>query len=127
MRNLFALIGILVVAVGGTGWYLGWYKVNVSKNPDGKLEIQTNVDTQKVSGDSSAFFQKVGQMVSEKSQPSGQNGNPAPATAPAATPANAPGANSTTPPVTATPPIPSSTSGSDLSFLPAIPPLPEKP
>ena len=84
MRNLFALIGLIVVVFGGAGWYLGWYKVNVSKNPEGNLQIQTDVDTKKVAGDSSAFFQKVGQMVNEKVQQT------PPATAPVNTPATAP-------------------------------------
>jgi hypothetical protein len=90
MRNLFALIGLLVVVVGGAGWYLGWYKVNVSKNPDGNLKIQTDVDTKKLAGDSSAFFQKVGQMVNEKTQQIGQNGTSPPDNAPVNTPATAP-------------------------------------
>ena len=75
MRNLFALVGILIVGFGCLGWYMGWYKVNVSKNTDGSLQIQTDVDTKKVSGDSSAFFQKVGQMVNEKVQQNGQKWN----------------------------------------------------
>ena len=89
MRNLFALIGLLVVGVGGAGWYLGWYKVNFTKNTDGNLQIQTNVDTKKVSGDSAEFFQKVTQMVNDKVQQANQTG-----TAPAATPANTPGTTS---------------------------------
>jgi hypothetical protein len=89
MRNLFALIGILVVGVGGLGWYLGWYKVNVTKNSDGEIKIQTDVDTKKVSGDSSAFFQKVGQVVNEKVQEASQNNASAPATTPASTPGSA--------------------------------------
>jgi hypothetical protein len=92
MRNLFALIGILVVGFGGLGWYLGWYKVNVSKNSDGSMQIQTDVDTKKVTTDSSAFFQKVGQMVDDKVQQSGPSGT-TPTTTPANTPANAQPAN----------------------------------
>src|SRR5438067_7434707 len=40
MRNLLALIGALVVGVGGLGWYLGWYKVQVGKAPDGNVRIE---------------------------------------------------------------------------------------
>jgi hypothetical protein len=82
MRNLFALIGALIVGLGVLGWYLGWYKVNFTKNPEGNIQIQTDVDTKKVNGDSSEFFQKVGQIV-DKTQQSGQNGTTSPATTPA--------------------------------------------
>ncbi|HEV3383810.1 MAG TPA: hypothetical protein VG097_03290 [Gemmata sp.] len=97
MRNIFALIGILVVGLGGLGWYLGWYKVNVSKNSDGSMQIQTDVDTKKVTTDSSAFFQKVGQMVDDKVNQNGQSGTTPPATTPANTPANTQPANNTPP------------------------------
>lgn len=97
MKNLFALIGVLVVGAGAAGWYLGWYKVAVTKKSDGDLEIQTNVDTQKLSGDSSAFFQKVGQMVSEKVQQSGQNGSSTPPSPPANTPGATQNPNSNLP------------------------------
>jgi hypothetical protein len=103
MRNIFALIGVLVVGVGGLGWYLGWYKMNVTKNPEGNLQIQTDVDTKKLSGDSTEFFQKVGQMVGDKVNQAGQNGTTPPTTTPAntpgSTPANSPlqGSGPTTP------------------------------
>lgn len=125
MRNLFALVGVLVVGVGGAGWYLGWYKVSLTKNQDGNLQIQTDVDTKKVSGDSSAFFQKVGQMVSEKVQQTGQNA----ALPPANTPAVLPG---TTPPPGATAPMPNSQIpgngfGLPANPVPAAPPPPPAP
>ncbi len=110
MRNLFALIGILILGVGGVGWYMGWYKVNVTKNTDGSLQIKTDVDTKKVEGDSSAFFQKVGQMVDEKVQSGGQNGTTPPATTPANTPGNTSGntppTNSPYVPTIPSPPMP---------------------
>jgi hypothetical protein len=88
MRNLLALVGLLVVVVGAVGWYCGWFKLSVSKGTDGKPAITTTVDTQKVSDDSSAFFQKVGKLIEEKSQQTGPDGNaPQPATTPGNTPA----------------------------------------
>ena len=115
MRNLFALIGLLVVVVGGAGWYLGWYKVNVSKNPDGNLQIQTDVDTKKLAGDSSAFFQKVGQMVNEKTQQMGQNGTSPTSTNPVSTPQQGSG-------VPATPSMtPGNTNQTSIPVLPLPP------
>ncbi len=111
MRNLFALIGVLVVGLGAGGWYLGWYKMNVSKNPEGNLQIQTDVDTKKLSGDSSEFFQKVGQIVSDKvQQETSKSGTTPPTTTPANTPGSTPPANN---------PLPGST--------PAAPPPPPTP
>jgi hypothetical protein len=111
MRNLFALIGLVVVATGGTGWYLGWYKVNVTKNSDGNVQIQTNVDTNKVKGDSSEFFQKVSQMVGDKVHEASQNVATPPA-APASTPGTTNGSNL----------IPGTTQG-----MPPTPPAPPPP
>lgn len=51
MRNMLALIGLTVVVVGGAGWYLGWYKLDVSKAPDGKPQITTTINTTKATGD----------------------------------------------------------------------------
>jgi hypothetical protein len=83
MRNLFALIGMLVVGLGGAGWYLGWYQLHVAKTPQGNLEIQTEVDTKKLTTDSGTFFQKVGKMVTEQSKQ-------APSSQPASTPVTTP-------------------------------------
>ncbi len=77
MRNLFALIGFAVVAFAVVGWYCGWYRLSVQKGEGGKAEIQTVVDTKKVTEDSSAFFQKLGQIISQQTQGSGAGTNPA--------------------------------------------------
>jgi hypothetical protein len=65
MRNLFALIGVLVVGVGGLGWYLGWYKVNVTKAPDGNVRIEADVDVKKAGNDTGEWLKKGGQAVGE--------------------------------------------------------------
>ena len=72
MRNLLALVGLLVVVFAAVGWYCGWYKISVNREPDGNLQIKTNVDTDKVVNDSSAFFEKVGQLVGERGEKSPQ-------------------------------------------------------
>jgi len=82
MRNLLALVGLLVVGFAVVGWYCGWYTVSVNREPDGNLNIKTQVNTEKVSTDSSAFFEKVGQLVGER----GEKGQ-TPQTQPAKTPA----------------------------------------
>ena len=74
MRNLFALIGFAVVAFVVVGWYCGWYRLSVQKGEDGKAEIQTVVDTKKVTEDSTAFFHKLAQVISQSGQ-AGPNPN----------------------------------------------------
>jgi hypothetical protein len=99
MKNLLALIGLVVVVFAGVGWYCGWYKLNLTKSPDGNLEIQTEVNTNKVADDSSAFFQKMGKMVGEKARQDAQ-----PAAAPGATPGPTPPSSAPAPAPDANPP-----------------------
>lgn len=82
MRNLLALIGLLVVGFGGIGWYMGWYTLSVAKGPQGTVEIKTSVDAQKVTEDSGKFLQQaaavVGDQVSKSSQDAKAGPQPAP-------------------------------------------------
>lgn len=98
MRNLLALVGLLVVVFAAVGWYCGWYKLSIDRGQDGNVQIQTEVDTKKVADDSTAFFQKVTQMIGEHGQKDNQ---------PGAAPVNTPG------PVTT--PTPATTAGKDDS------------
>lgn len=79
MRNLLALVGLAVVLFAGLGWYLGWYKLSVSKNEDGKLQIKADVDTQKVKDDSGTFFKNAAEAIGRKleSDPKDAKGAPA--------------------------------------------------
>jgi hypothetical protein len=86
MRNLLALIGLVVVGFAAVGWYCGWYKLTVTKGSEGKPEIKTTVDTDKVTEDSSAFFKRMEQLVTEKVRPEDPKTSP-----PAVTPGNTPG------------------------------------
>src|SRR5262245_15604454 len=86
MRNLLALIGLVVVGFGAIGWYCGWYKLSVSKGSDGKREVRTTLDTDKVADDSSAFFQKVGKLIEQRAEQAGKDGTPQPAVGPVSTP-----------------------------------------
>src|SRR5262245_1157615 len=40
MRNLLALVGLLVVGFAIVGWYCGWYTVSINREPDGNLNIK---------------------------------------------------------------------------------------
>lgn len=103
MRNLLALVGLVVVGFAAVGWYCGWYKLSVNKAADGNVQIQTEVDTKKVADDSAAFFQKMGQVIGENGQKDGQPGSPpvntpGPSTAAPAREEELPGGWFTTPP-----------------------------
>jgi hypothetical protein len=114
MRNVLALIGALVVGFGGIGWYLGWYKLNVSKAPDGEPQITTTVDTKKVVTDTENGAKQVGSFVGdhlEKSaedakQPGPPAGTPGPATTPQTNPAPQPAADPNGSIFVPTPPLP---------------------
>lgn len=76
MRNLLALIGLLVVGVVVIGWYCGWYTLTVTKGTDGNAEIKTTVNTEKVGADTSSFFDRVGKLVREQAAKDGKAGQP---------------------------------------------------
>lgn len=114
MRNLLALVGLAVIGFGGVGWYMGWYKFNVAKSSDGTLQITTDVDTKKVSSDSSDFLKNVGAVIGNHVEKAAQDAKTsAPSTAPGGTPG----------PVT-----PSAQSNIKLPEIPAVPgPTPSLP
>src|SRR3954470_24088515 len=95
MRNLLALIGALVVGFGGLGWYLGWYKVHVTKAPDGNLRIETDVDLKKAGNDVGDGLKKGGDFVNERIEKANtatppQPGPPGATPGPVTTPQSAP-------------------------------------
>lgn len=76
MRNLLALVGLVVIGVAGVGWYLGWYKLNVTRTTDGNLQINTTVDTKKAETDSAAFFKNASTIIGSQIDKSGQSAPP---------------------------------------------------
>jgi hypothetical protein len=89
MRNLLALIGLVVVGFGGIGWYLGWYHLSVAKRPEGTVEIKVDVDSKKVAEDAAQKLNQAAAAVGDqlnKDQPAPTSGSltpPAPTPAPA--------------------------------------------
>src|SRR5262245_24139855 len=51
MRNMLALIGAMVVTVGGVGWYLDWFKVRSTPAPAGYRSLNIDINTGKISDD----------------------------------------------------------------------------
>lgn len=92
MRNLLALIGAVVVGFAVLGWYLGWYQLSLTKTNDGKIRVETDVNTKKVVEDSGDAIQSAGSYINSHLDKAGQDAKagqqPAPATTPG--PAEAP-------------------------------------
>ena len=108
MRNLLALIGLLVVGGAGLGWYMGWYKLSFTKGNDGTLQIKTDVDTKKVSDDSATFFKNAATVVGSQLEKSAQEAKTsAPSGAPGGTPGPVvPAGGTPSAPNTPTAPVP---------------------
>ena len=51
IKNLLALIGLVVVAFVGAGWYLGWYKIGEQADANGKPQLRIQVNSSQVVGD----------------------------------------------------------------------------
>jgi hypothetical protein len=51
IKNLLALVGLVVVAFGVAGWYLGWYKIGEQADADGHQQIRIQVNSGQVVND----------------------------------------------------------------------------
>jgi hypothetical protein len=76
MKNLLALIGALIVGFAVVGWYMGWYKLGVTKSTDGNLHVETNVNTNKVVEDSSDALKRAGQFIDNHAAQGDKNAAP---------------------------------------------------
>jgi hypothetical protein len=68
MKNLLALVGLLVVGFGGVGWYMGWYTLKVDRSSAGELQVQTKVNTKQVAEDTGNWLQQAGKFLDTKVQ-----------------------------------------------------------
>lgn len=63
MRNMFALVGFVLVAFLGAGYYLNWYSFGVKTGTNGKLEFSGDVNVDKVKGDLGKGVSRTGQFI----------------------------------------------------------------
>jgi hypothetical protein len=70
MKNLFALLGALVVTFAGVGWYLDWYKIQSSTDANGHREVNIDLNTKKINADIQKGAEKVEKVIEHK-QPTG--------------------------------------------------------
>jgi hypothetical protein len=65
MKNLLALIGLVVVVAVGAGWYLGWYKIGTEPGSPGTIDVDVN--TNKIKQDLKKGRDAFGNLVDQKS------------------------------------------------------------
>ena len=51
MRNLLAFLAALCLTVAISGWYLGWYTVESAPAPQGKRNVNIEINTVKIGED----------------------------------------------------------------------------
>ncbi len=63
MRNLLALLGLVIVVFFAVGYFRGWYTFNMSTGTDGKTNVNIGVDRTKVGSDLQEGVQKAGETI----------------------------------------------------------------
>src|SRR5436305_13589405 len=59
LKNLLALVGLVVVAFVGVGWYLGWYNFTATDDANGQHHLKIQVNASQITDDLSKGKQKV--------------------------------------------------------------------
>ncbi len=72
MKNILALVGLLVVGFAGAGWYLGWYKLGVEPGTTGHTKVNADVDTDKIKQDVQNGAKKISDFVAPQKSVEGQ-------------------------------------------------------
>jgi hypothetical protein len=63
MRNILALIGLVIVLFIAIGYSRGWYSFDVSPGSDGKTHIAVDLDKKKIKADGENAVDKTGEFV----------------------------------------------------------------
>ena len=66
MRNLLALVGLVVLGFVGVGYYLNWYHFSWLPGKDGKQQINVEFDTKKIGADGQKGLDQVGEFTKDK-------------------------------------------------------------
>ena len=85
MRNMLALIGLIVVLFFGLGWYFQWYTFVLHPGENGQRRIELNVNTNKIVDDTKSGVSTVGEIIKERT-PDASTVTSTAETAPATTP-----------------------------------------
>lgn len=65
MRNLLALIGLLLVLVVGVGWYQGWYQVSHSPGKEpGFQRLEIDINQKQITSDVQEGLRRSQEQIS---------------------------------------------------------------
>ncbi len=65
MRNLLAFLAATCLTVGISGWYLGWYTVETTPAPQGKRNVNIEINTVKIGHDIQRGSEKLQDLLKE--------------------------------------------------------------
>jgi len=68
MKNLLALVGLVVVGFAGAGWYLGWYKLGVDAHDPNHPKVNVEIESDKFKHDVQKGVKQVGGLVQQEVQ-----------------------------------------------------------
>jgi hypothetical protein len=66
VKNLLALVGLLVVGFGVAGWYLGWYQFGTQDDAQGHHQLKLQVDSSKVTQDLNKGREKIVEAIDKE-------------------------------------------------------------
>ena len=66
MRNLLALVGLVVVGFAGAGWYFGWYKPSVDMKDPNHPQFNVEIESNKIRQDLQKGVKSVGGAVQQE-------------------------------------------------------------
>jgi predicted small secreted protein len=66
MRNLLAFLAAVCLTVAGSGWYLGWYTVESAAAPQGKRNVNIEINTVKIGKDIQRGSEKLQDLLNEE-------------------------------------------------------------
>jgi hypothetical protein len=65
MRNLLAFLAAVCVTVAVSGWYLGWYTVDTPPAPQGKRNVNIEINTVKIGQDIQRGSEKLQDLLKD--------------------------------------------------------------
>lgn len=68
MRNLLALLALLVLAFATIGWYQDWYHIRGVPAPDGQQSLTVDINTRKIGQDLNKAEASIQHKLEEKAR-----------------------------------------------------------
>jgi len=78
MRNVLAFIGAATITFLVVGWYLGWYQISNLSSPNGRQNLQVDINPGKITDDVKKGVEMVDRLR-EKAKPTEAKPAPGPA------------------------------------------------